>query len=379
MDLIIKPTEQCNFKCTFCSSTKIANQKTDVLSHEHIFRFLKRFPNTKTIIVNGGDPLMMNPDYYWKIIDWLDANEYETSLALTTNLWPFYKKPQIWAPLFNNDRVGVTTSFNYGDGRLKGDGSLFSVNDFWRVSDAMLEHCGYRPDFISVVTDSNEDEAIKNVELAVEMSDGKHPYGTLHNLSREKVGVECKLNYAMSSGDQDKPYILSKIYKTYVDIWERGLAPWEFNTRQMMDRLRGGATTCPQHRKCDEGIRTLQPSGDYYSCGAFGDDREKPILFEAEMNGELVTPLQDSPELQSMKQACYTCPMFDICNGCRKTIKDFKRHNVVEEHCRLMKTIAPKILEANGITAEVTPYVDESTDANQLLQSIEVKQIEDTE
>ena len=24
MDLIIKPTERCNFKCTFCSSTKIA-------------------------------------------------------------------------------------------------------------------------------------------------------------------------------------------------------------------------------------------------------------------------------------------------------------------------------------------------------------------
>lgn len=304
---------------------------------------------------------MMKPDYYWRIIDWLDAKEYNTSIALTTNLWPFYKKPKMWTPLFNHDRIGVTTSFNYGDGRLKGDGSLFSADDFWRCSDAMLEHCGYRPDFIAVMTELNDWAAIKNVELAVEMSEGHEPQGTLLNLNREKVGVECKLNYAMSSGDQDTPYLLAKIYKTYVDIWQRGLAPWEFNTRQMIKRLQGGSTTCPQNRKCDEGIRTLQPSGDYYSCGAFGDDKEMPIDFAYEMQGGFATPLQDSIELSSMKQACWTCPMFDICNGCRKTIKDFKRHGVVEAHCQMMKTIAPQILAANGMSdVEVTPYIDES-------------------
>jgi len=359
MDLIIKPTELCNFKCTFCSSTKIADNKNDLLSHDQIFRFLERFPQTKTIIVNGGDPLMLEPDYYWKIIDWLDERDYETSIALTTNLWPFYKKPKKWTPLFKNDRVGITTSFNYGDGRLKGDFSLFTVEDFWKCSDAMLEYVGYRPDFIAVMTDMNDYTAMKNVELAVEMSNGQEPQGTLHNLKREKVGVECKLNYAMSSGDQDRPYLLSKIYKIYVDIWRAGLHPWEFNTRQMMNRLKGGATTCPQNRLCDEGIRTLQPSGDYYSCGAFGDDREKPIDFEYEMRGGFTTPLQDSFELASMKKSCYTCPMLDICNGCRKTVKDFKRHNVVEAHCRLMKSIAPDILKANNMDVEVTPYINE--------------------
>jgi len=359
MDLIIKPTELCNFKCTFCSSTKIADNKNDLLSHDQIFRFLERFPQTKTIIVNGGDPLMLEPDYYWKIIDWLDERDYETSIALTTNLWPFYKKPKKWTPLFKNDRVGITTSFNYGDGRLKGDFSLFTVEDFWKCSDAMLEYVGYRPDFIAVMTDMNDYTAMKNVELAVEMSNGQEPQGTLHNLKREKVGVECKLNYAMSSGDQDRPYLLSKIYKIYVDIWRAGLHPWEFNTRQMMNRLKGGSTTCPQNRLCDEGIRTLQPSGDYYSCGAFGDDREKPIDFEYEMRGGFTTPLQDSFELASMKKSCYTCPMFDICNGCRKTVKDFKRHNVVEAHCRLMKSIAPDILKANNMDVEVTPYINE--------------------
>lgn len=354
MDLIIKPTELCNFKCTFCSSTKITDNKSAILDHTYIYDFLKRYPETNTIIVNGGDPLMMDPEYYWKIIYHLDEIGSRANISLTTNLWPFYKHPQKWKGIFNHPRVGVTTSFQYGGGRLKGDLTEFSEDDFWKCSDAMLEHCGYRPDFISVITDENADRAIDNVLLAKEM------------------GVVCKLNYAFSSGppvkfknivmgQQGKPYLLADIYEIYVKIWEMGLIKWEYNTKQMVNRLKGAATTCPQNRRCDEGIRTLQPSGDYYSCGAFGDDREYSIDFKKEMSGLKIIPLQNELDLHNLKQSCFTCPMFEICNGCRKTIKDLKQHNLVETHCKKMKTLAPKILEANGKKGvEVTPYVDES-------------------
>lgn len=352
MDLIIKPTEKCNFKCTFCSSTHITDDKSVELDHQYIFDFLKRFPETNTIIVNGGDPLMMSPEYYWQIIRWLDEHNYKTTISFTTNLWSFYKNPDKWKELFNHPRMGVTTSFQYGGGRLKGDLSEFSEQDFWNTSDAMLEHCGYRPDFIAVITEENVHLAIKNVELA------------------KKMGVVCKLNYAFSSGppvkfkniimgQQGKPYLLADIYEIYVEIWKRGLTEWEFNTSQMVKRLRGGSTTCPQNRDCDSGIRTLQPSGDYYSCGAFGDDREYPIDFKKEMQGEKIFPLKFQPELQSLKQACYSCPMFQICNGCKKTIKDLKQYELVETHCIKMKTLAPDIIKANDMNLEVTEYVSE--------------------
>lgn len=360
MDLIIKPTELCNFKCTFCSSTKIAAHSAQTLDLERIYQFLKRFPNTSTIIVNGGDPLMVPPQYYWQLIDHLDKHEYKASISFTSNLWPFLKNPKKWTKLFQHERMGVATSFNYGPGRVKGDLSLFTESDLWEVSNAMLEHVGYRPDFISVVTDENEDLAIKNVELAREMSDGKPAYV---DEDGQKHGVECKLNYAMASGDviidprtghkmgqAGNPYLLSKVYKIYVDIHKAGLTPWEFNTKQMSKRLKGAPTICPQNRKCDEGIRTLQPGGDYYSCGAFGDDRDKPIDFQEEViNGKFFTPLQDDIALDSMKHECYSCPMFAICNGCRKTVKDLKDANLVEHHCRTMKTLATDILEVNGI------------------------------
>jgi radical SAM protein with 4Fe4S-binding SPASM domain len=162
-------------------------------------------------------------------------------------------------------------------------------------------------------------------------------------------------------GQEGKPYMLAKIYEIYVKIWELGLTEWEFNTKQMVKRLNGGATSCPQNRKCDGGIRTLQPSGDYYSCGSFGDDRQYSINFNEEMSGKKIFPLRVEPELQSLKQACYTCPMFEICNGCRKTIKDLKDFNLVEAHCIRMKALAPKIIEANNMSGilEPTEYVKE--------------------
>jgi radical SAM protein with 4Fe4S-binding SPASM domain len=342
MDLIIKPTEVCNFKCTFCSSTDITHtDKSAQLDLNKIFKFLKRFPETRTIIVNGGDPLMMNPSYYWRIIEYLDKYDLPASISFTTNLWPFYKNPKKWEKLFNHPRMGIATSFQYGGGRLKGDYTDFTEEDFWACSDMMLEKVGYRPGFIAVITEENEDTVIKTVELA------------------KRMDVVCKVNYAMASGVQSAPYRLSKIYEKYVEIWKAGLAPWEHNTQQMMKRLRGESTVCPQTRTCDSNIRTIQPEGDYYSCGAFGDDKDKSIDFEYEMNGGFSTPLRDDFELNSLKQSCYSCPMFDICNGCAKTIKDLKQHRMVEDHCRHMKLLAPDIIKSNGLDQEVTPYVYE--------------------
>lgn len=330
MELIIKPTELCNFKCTFCSSTNIVEDKASLLDLDQIFTFLTRFPETNTIIVNGGDPLMVSPDYYWKIIKFLDDANMNTSISFTSNLWDFYVRPHKWEELFKHPRLGITTSFNYGDTRLISKGRVYTEEIFWKVSDLFLEKIGYRPDFISVINDENEDSAIENVYLA------------------KKMGVECKLNYAMASGDEKNPYQLSKIYQKYLEVVDQGLTEWEYNTKQMLKRLKGGGTTCPQNRNCDEGIRCIQPEGDYYSCGAFGDDKEFPIDFKLEMNSATkILPLQKELDINMLKDECFSCPMFQICNGCKKTIKDMKEAQIIDNHCHLMKKLAGRIVELN--------------------------------
>lgn len=330
MELILKVTEMCNFSCTFCSSTDISDDNATILDISKVFEFLKKYPKTRTIILNGGDPLMISPDYYWDIIKFLDENDLDATLSFTTNLWPFYKNPSKWEKLFKHWRVGVTTSFHYGDTRKISKSRVYTEQDFWNVSDLFKKRIGYRPDFISVINEENEQTALQNVRLAKEMD------------------VECKLNYAMASGDQYKPYQLSKIYKIYVDVYNAGLAPWEYNTRQMMVRLHTEETTCPQSRLCDVSIRALNPGGDYYSCGSFGDDKEYPINFNNEIyDNQFINPLQQAPELHSLKDECLWCEMFKICNGCKKTIKDMKKHNMVQEHCTLMKKLQPSISKIN--------------------------------
>ncbi len=329
MELIIKPTEICNFSCTFCSSTNLVDDKKALLNHEQIFTFLKRYPETNTIIINGGDPLVLSPDYYWEIIDFLDQHQMITTLSFTTNLWDFYKKPLKWRDLFRHRRVGVSTSFNYGETRRISKSKVFTEKHFLDIVELFYDNVGYRPDFISVITDENYDTAIKNVELA------------------KKLDVECKLNYAMASGLLGNPLQLSRIYQLYIEIISRDLYPWEFNSKELIKKINGGHNICPRNRKCDETIRCLQPEGDYYSCGAFGDDKNFPIDFNAEMKGKKQTPLQEELSIQTMKPECYSCPMFEICNGCKKTVLDHKKSNIVEDHCHLMKQLAPKILDLN--------------------------------
>lgn len=344
----------CNFKCTFCSSTGIQEKDDPNLELTYIADFLDRFPDTGTIIVNGGEPLLMKPKYYWDMLKLLeDRGMTKTIISFTSNLWPFFKNPDAWTEIFKHPQVGVATSFQYGNSRLKHDLTPYTEEEFWAVSDLFLERVGYRPGFIAVITPENEDSVIKTVELA------------------KKMGVVCKVNYAVSSGpptmfkgikigNAGSTYVLSDIYEKYLLIHGAGLTDWEHNTQQMLKRMQKLPTTCPQTRECDSGIRTLQPGGKYYSCGAFGDDGLYPIDREKEMGGEFFRPLQVL-ELLSLKESCFTCPMFDICNGCKKTTHDLKTLGLVEQHCSKMKTLAPLIIEASGLTGKLipTPYVKE--------------------
>lgn len=337
MDLIVKITERCNFKCTFCSSTMIADGRNPQydLETKKIYEFLDRFPDTSTIIINGGDPLMSPPEVYWEMIEELEKRGMnDTIISFTTNLWDFYLHPEKWTELFRHPLVSVNTSFNYGDTRRITKSRVFTEEDFINVITLFEERVGYKPDFIAVITEENTDTAIDNVRLA------KH------------LGVECKLNYAFASGDQGVPFPIGEMYKIYAQIHKEGLGPWEFNTKQMAIRLKGHATVCPQNRNCDYGIRSLQPDRDgknYYSCGAFGDDGEYAIDFEKEMQGEFFTPLQDAEEIHYLKEECLTCPAFEICNGCYKTIRDLKKADMVERSCKAMKEAISYIEEADEV------------------------------
>ncbi len=327
MELIIKPTELCNFKCTFCSSPSLSEISSNTLDLNHIRNFLIKYPYTNTIIVNGGDPLMLDPQYYFKILDIISNLNLKTSLSLTSNLWDFYKHPDKWTELFKTKMVGVTTSFNYGNTRQISNNKVYTEEIFWKVSDLFLKKVGYRPDFISVITEDNIDTAIDNVYLA------------------NKMKVECKLNYAFGSGRTTKTPFLSDIYKIYIQIIKEGLVQYEYNSKQLQ-KIFTTSVTCPVSQNCDMYIRTLHPDGSYFSCGAFADDNRYKLDFETDQYNK---PLKCDGHIQVIKPNCFGCLLYKICNGCHKKIDDIKNTGKIDEHCLKMKEIELELLNINTI------------------------------
>lgn len=327
MDLIIKPTQKCNFCCKFCSSNKISSNGNCLLPLELIYAIIEK-NNIETIIVNGGDPLMVNPQYYFKIINFLDNKKLKTSLSLTTNLWDFYLNPNKWIELFKNKRVGVTTSFQYGNERLirkeynDDDNQVFNETKFLKIIELFNKKIGYTPNFISVITNDNEDKAIDTVNLA------------------KKINTECKLNPAVCSGRTTNHYPIWKAYKIYLDIIDRGLEKYEYNSKNLKNFLNGKNTSCPHCRHCWKNIRAISPEGLIHSCGSYNDDHFDNIILNRktyELNQ------YDEKEIlidhKFLKKDCLQCTIYSLCNTCFKYMDDIRFSNTIEEHCCNMQKL----------------------------------------
>lgn len=325
MDIIVKPTQRCNFKCDFCSSNKIDSSGNATLPLESIFSLLEN-NKVDTIIINGGDPLMMPPEYYWNLIQYLDDHNMDTSVSFTSNLWDFYLQPEKWKKLFQNKRVGVTTSFQYGTGRKLANGTVFTEDLFRAILKLFKEYIGYVPMFIGVITNENENRVLDTVRLA------------------KDLGTICKLNPAVKSGRCKQNYPLWKAYQKYIEIIEAGLAEYEHNASILKDVVHNSHKTCPYNRDCWKHIRAISPNGLIHSCGCFNDDHiiniehgNKTYCLSEYTDKELLK------DFKSLKSECFACDLFPLCNSCFKQIHDIKQDHLEQDHCFHMKQLGQKL------------------------------------
>lgn len=324
MDLIVKPTQACNFACSFCSSSNIDTSHAS-LPLKKLFTFLDQNP-VDTIIVNGGDPLMMPPSYYESILQYIEEHGQKTSLSFTTNLWDFYQHPEKWETLFKQPNVYVTTSFQYGGERKLRNGRPLDESLFCNIMDYFKGKIGYMPMFISVITKKNEKDVLKTVELA------------------KKLHTTCKINPALQSGRSKIFYPLYKAIKWYLDIIDAGLSQYEHNASILSDVMHDRHTICPMNRDCYRTIRCMGPQGELYTCGALHDNH---IVREEEGKKTYDLAVYPQREIRKdygvLKAECFACSMFKICNGCYKTIMDIKDSNSVEEHCAGMQGLKERL------------------------------------
>lgn len=322
IDLIIKPTQSCNFKCDFCSSSNISLDNSSKLPLEKIYDFIDN-NKVNTIIVNGGDPLMMPPNYYKQLLDHIEKFFPETTLSFTTNLWNFYIAPDKWLDIFTNKNVYVTTSFQYGGERKLSNGTEFSEELFTKVISKFNSLVGYMPMFISVITKKNENDMLKTVKLA------------------KKLGTTCKINPAIKSGRCNYTYPLYKSISKYIEIIEAGLGEYEYNSNILKKIINGEHTTCPFNRDCLTTIRCMGPNGELFTCGSLHD-----IYLDNIGKGYDLSKYSEKELLKDysvLKNECFACDLFKLCNGCYRHIMEIKDNNMIKTHCEEMNKLKRKL------------------------------------
>lgn len=325
MDLIINPTNKCNFSCDFCSARNLSQS---TLSSKTTIEFLKRFGNNiNLVIINGGDPLLMDPEYYYDLLEYLDKNiDHKVYLSLTTNLYDWYLNSLKWDKLFKNKMVGIMTSFQYGNKRKLMNGEVYSDSQFINVISKFNKLYSYKPNFISVIDHENEDDIIKTLRLA------------------KKIGNKCKINKVLHLGAAKQNcdyYPLYKLFEKYIDIIDNNLGEYCLNLDNLKNYFNDKNTFCPYNRSCHQRIRCLNNDGKIFSCGNLATEKQ---FDQYNLNNKNNDPNKFSKENEIISFDCFCCENFKICNGCRIMIYEIKQ-NKDTNFCKKMKKVIPKLKE----------------------------------
>ena len=202
MHLIIKPTGLCNFNCKFCSAHNLdIKHPSDHKVPDKIKNLILKL-KPDSLIITGGEPLMVQPDYYYEL-----HKIRNCPISITSNLKDFFNNPNKWANLFKEEWFGVATSFNYGYTRMWDKHHVYNEEMFIKVMDMYRKYVSNDiPIFLAVIDENNKDTVIDHVLLA------------------KRLGTQAKLNSAIGAGLQGNTYQRYNMFKHYLDIIYLGLS-----------------------------------------------------------------------------------------------------------------------------------------------------------
>ena len=303
MELIINPTNRCNFDCTFCSAYNLPKGDID---RKRLYNYIKcKRDEINIIIFNGGDPLMMEPEFYTNIIEL--TKDYNIPLSLTTNLYDFYINPDKWIDLFKTRRLK--------------NGKVYDKDMFIKVINLFNDKIGYKPSFISVI---EEDNSIKTMKDTI--------------LFAKEIGTTCKLNKALSYGRQDAYYpryrFIAQYTKAMYDLINEGIKveKYETNFRNIHNFFNNKESHCPLNRRCHNNILCINPDFKFYNCSNIATN---PKLYSKYSTNTVHSFYQD---YQCIKNKCVLCELFNFCNSCKSYVEECIRNSDIRNYCTEMES-----------------------------------------
>lgn len=320
MDIILNPTNKCNFACQFCAASELEDNTMD---SKVAIEIIKPYANKLgQIIINGGDPLCMNPKFYWDLLKYINTLDHYVTISLTTNLWDFYKQPYKWKELFKEKQIGVITSFQYGTKRRLKDGRIFSEQMF-RDCINMFEYVieDYKPNFISVIDKTNQHLCKQTLLLA------------------RDLGIKCKMNKVVVSGRQKEYYPRYEMFKEYINLYKQGLGQYEMNYDLLKRHFMKQPTFCPIDRNCYNKLRCVNANGLTTTCSYVSESLGEDYKLSRNPINKF------AKKYATIRGKCYSCENFALCNSCRVYIKEVKDNKDETNYCANMKKIIPELRE----------------------------------
>lgn len=151
--IILKPTEECNFRCQYCyhADTNYEKGRMTIELFEEIIRKTTICYNNIVLIFHGGEPLLMGYDFFVKAIEIIKHYKKEgqtISLGIQTN---GYLLNEQFCQLFQANGILPAISFD-------GPGELNCLRD--KTSDVTsriidLKSKGYTINLLGVITKRN--------------------------------------------------------------------------------------------------------------------------------------------------------------------------------------------------------------------------------
>lgn len=304
--LIIKPTTDCNFNCSFCSA-KLLN----IPQHEHLPEKLKTFIlnyNPSDIIITGGEPLINSKEYLCELIDIVASQRDDYNICLTSNLMLWYNDPQKFDYLFNNPHVNVTTSFQYGDERKAM--SPYTEEQFVKLFNKFLERYDERLMFIYVVNEDNEKDVLKACQLAKDLK------------------TTFRINQMLPLGLSNTFYPRYKIINLHLQAIKAGYQ----EQLESLDSIANQRCPFPNSFKDCLGNKVVYI------------DKEGNLV---EHNCEDCISAKETIDVKrgALFPKCYGCKMLRLCNTCSSN--RFYSESCKHEQCKWMKGHFDELLEYN--------------------------------
>jgi radical SAM protein with 4Fe4S-binding SPASM domain len=324
--VIVKVTEACNSNCAYCDvirkGSKVKTISEDLLAQffKRVNEFLLEHPDEDfEVIWHGGEPMMLGPEYYYRVLEIQNKYCKETAPridhAMQSNLTLFSSKFTEIFNLLGIDSIGTSydpTPCVRGPGK---EVDSITYNRKFLEGVEKLEAEGFSWGIIHVVTKHSL----------------KDPLGIFHFLANMTRDGSMMLNPVLFYKDEPRSRELGITPKQYADFLGEIFPAWWQNRkrhpstdpfRTMVDNLVNSnpSLLCNASGVCSESHFGMTPDGMISQCGCASDWGEMNYgsIYDRSFTKILKDPikkmLRERTKLLEHGE-CKDCRFWTICHG----------------------------------------------------------------